>query len=221
MKNKSTTKKRLNVGLSLALVAVLVIGVTLALLSTRTDELVNNFQIVGDLDVSIKETFDEDEGANMVPGVSVDKKPWMTNDSDMDVYVAMQVLLVAGNGDPYDPQDILDDTQYAKLMSMIAIRYDDTVTTTNYNTGTGKWAYADTVLTDSKNETIFVYETTLKPGDDTEVLFNEVEILKGADVEWIRDELDGFQIILRGAGVQADGMSDLTEAAAALVDLFD
>lgn len=86
-------KKNLLIGAaSLALVAALSIGGTLAYLSAKTDTKTNVFTGSNDnLKGRIEETFEEDKASHYIPGEAIVKKPTLVNLSGNSAYVAIEL----------------------------------------------------------------------------------------------------------------------------------
>ena len=76
-------KKVIAIVLLVALVAALSIGATMAYLTDRDSE-VNTFTI-GDVSIDLEEDFEQ--GATLIPGVDIEKKPTITNTGDNDAWV--------------------------------------------------------------------------------------------------------------------------------------
>lgn len=76
-------KKVIAIVLLVVLVAALSIGATMAYLTDRDSE-VNTFTI-GDVSIDLKEDFEQ--GATLIPGVKIEKKPTITNTGDNDAWV--------------------------------------------------------------------------------------------------------------------------------------
>ena len=189
------------------LVGVLVVGGTLAYLSTSTTPITNSFTFVSGNDISatLQETnWVADNALNLTPGEEVKKNPTITNTStaNLDVYVAMRVTFQKGDG------TTLNDEEYKKLMGMITIDYD----ATNWKAT----AAAGPV-------TIYNYQQKLGKDAETGELFTKVtikETLTNEDMTWLSDTLDGFKIYIEGAAIQASGYADINAAASDLDALF-
>lgn len=85
-------KKKALMGASYVLVAAMAIGGTVAYLTDR-DNATNIFTL-GNVDIELSEDFEQ--GAELIPGVKVDKKPTITNVGKSDAYVWMTIAVPTG-----------------------------------------------------------------------------------------------------------------------------
>ncbi len=161
MKIKSMKKRTLTI-LSIALVAVLAIGGTLAYLAATTEQYENAFTFAENVKAKLDEpNWDPEEGQDLVPGYEMDKDPMITNMSDngVDEFVAIRVNF----------SDILgvklSDADTARLLELIAIDWNTT-----------DWTLADEEM-EGQAEQIWVYNSAITPGEVTNPLFNTVTIL--------------------------------------------
>ncbi len=77
--------------IALSLVAVIMIGATLAYLTDTTDNVVNTFTI-GKVDITLTEpSWDPEDAENLEPGAEIAKDPVVTNTGKNDAYVAVTV----------------------------------------------------------------------------------------------------------------------------------
>ncbi|MDL2324703.1 hypothetical protein LJC61_06085 [Ruminococcaceae bacterium OttesenSCG-928-A16] len=205
MKTKFNGKKVIIFLSILALLSVLGMGVTLALLSTTTNTAKNHFMVLGSQDISAEVieplwTEEVQEAAlTMVPDAAVPKDPAVTNTSEakFDEYAALQIIFTDGKGDALNEED------YARLMDLLEIQYDAETPGTNYNTN---WVLQGA----AQNGAIYVYNEVLPAGESTEPIFTSVTIKASAtisDMDWIRDTLEGFDICIGGAVMQAQGVT--------------
>ena len=84
-------KKIITIVLVAVLVAAISIGATLAYLTDRDSE-VNTFTI-GDVTIDLKEDFEQ--GATLIPGVNIEKKPTITNTGKNDAWVWLTFAIPA------------------------------------------------------------------------------------------------------------------------------
>lgn len=76
---------------SLMLVAVVMVGATLAYLTSTTDKVTNTFTI-GNVNIKLEEPkWNPDDAENLEPGAEVAKDPTVTNTGANDAYIAMSV----------------------------------------------------------------------------------------------------------------------------------
>lgn len=208
---KTENKKKITAALAVVLVLTTIVGVTLALLSARSDDKVNTFTVLGsdDIDYEIEEPgFEPGDGDDMIPNVPVTKDPYGINQSDeLSIWAAMQIVVVDGSGHAeFDPADVLSAQQYELLMEYLHFRYDisespSAVRGSNLNTDTdtgtdpalaGVWM--DTGVNDgSGNGAVYVWSGELAAGAQTEALFKDVMLDFETDSEildWINGKAD-------------------------------
>lgn len=208
--------KKLMVALSMCLVAIISIGVTYALLGVRTDEVVNKFNVAGDdaFDAELNEDkFTDDEKKNaekVLPGTEISKNPTIKNISkeNIDGWVAMRMVLRKG-----DTTKTLsaDDLALLNRVLEIQINYTD-------------WERKEGGNTDPfKEKEIFYYKNKLSKDQSTSPLFEKVVISKDAtteDLQKIREEFKGFDIVLMGAAAQYTDGSTLDSVKTSLDELL-
>lgn len=188
---KTRNKKTVVSLLLVALLSIAVIGGTLAYLSTTTADTTNAFTFVkGDEGARIEllePGWVASKGQNLTPGSEIPKDPQIKNSGILDLFVAMQVTFTDGDG------NILSGADYTRLAGLITIDYDTT-----------KW----TAAAAAGPVTVYDYTDKLtKEGGTTIPLFNKVTIkstITNADIEWLTNTLKGFNIVVKGAGIQAD-----------------
>lgn len=90
------SKKSLIMVLSLVLALSVGLGGTLAFFTDRDAE--TNIFTVGNVDIDLNEDFEQ--GAELVPGKDIEKKPVITNAGNNDAYVWMTAAVPAGLEDP-------------------------------------------------------------------------------------------------------------------------
>lgn len=87
MKKKSI----ISIVMAICLVAVTMVGATLAFFTDKTQEVVNTFT-VGNVDIDLTEPdWDPDEGLDLYPGAEIPKDPQITNTGTGDGYIVMKV----------------------------------------------------------------------------------------------------------------------------------
>ena len=209
----SKKKRNLIIALSLLLVATIAIGATVAYLSARTDTKKNVFTFSPNIKAELDEpTWDPEKAEDLVPGNIVPKDPQITNTSENGIseYVAMK--LVFTDGSDAQLSDVSTDNNYVgKLLSLIDINWN----TTDWQLANGAMA--------GKSEQIWVYKSELAPGATTNPIFTTVTIkdtVTPAELSWLADVLEGFNIVIDGAAVQYEVFADLAEATPELVSLF-
>lgn len=113
-------KSLLSMLVALSLVAVIMVGATLAYLTDKTDEVVNTFTI-GNVDIDLTEpSWDPNNAQDLEPGAEVAKDPIVTNTGKNDAYVAVSVdgmaeMAAAGFAATVNDGWVLVDAQGNKL----------------------------------------------------------------------------------------------------------
>lgn len=104
-------KSILRIALSALLVAVVLVGGTLAYLVTATDLLTNTFAVV-DIDTEVEEP---------TPGEGVEKAPYVVNNSNVPVYVRAYAVVSSEGTVPVSADDVKinfptgDDAEWVKI----------------------------------------------------------------------------------------------------------
>lgn len=214
---------------SIAIIAVLTIGITLALLSATTDTKVNAFSSNKDIDIALREskwdgydfndtnpgngtTAKEDHeddmtlGVNMaknyLPGQIIPKNPKVSNtgaQDGVDAYVAIRVRYYSVAENGEKTQMTCDAFKAAYLEESI-----------NFS---NEWAEIQTSSDDQKDQ-VFLYGTAdkgtvLAKDGKTNALFDEVKL----STELTPDEtgkLPGFAIEVQAFAIQSDNVTDVT-----------
>ena len=203
-----TKKKKYIVLLSALLTVVLAAGLTFAYLFTKTDELTNMFTFGDNIKAELTEpNWDEDEAKDLVPGKVVPKDPQITNTSENEISEWVAIHLTFTDG----ASDALSDADMARLLDLITIDWnmDD-------------WTLADSAMQDAVIQ-VWAYNYEVAPGETTSPLFNTVtinETVSPDDLEWLRETLVGFNIVLVGGAVQYDAFDTLDAAIVALLELL-
>ena len=168
-----TKRKILALALTLSMVAILAIGGTLAYF-TDTDTKTNVFT-VGNVDITLEETFDPEE-AHLIPATGsaqagtlengIEKQVWVTNNSGSDdAYVRVHIAIPA----------ILDDGDptYNASANTLHFNYpDNSVSATEWNwkksADSTEWnAYKETIDNIEYNVYVVTYQSILEGGEST------------------------------------------------------
>ena len=165
---------------SLALVAALAVGSTLAYLTDTTEATANNFT-VGKVDITVEEKWEEPEEP-IKPGDEKEKEPTIksTNESEAS-YVFMKVAVpFVENGTVLNSDGTKDTSitdQYVDYFDLIGL---------NGNASNDHWVRIDsaTVHDAEAKKNIYVYAyaannntlTTLEKGAETEPLFTKIKL---------------------------------------------
>ncbi|MGI5893416.1 MAG: TasA family protein [Candidatus Merdivicinus sp.] len=171
---------------------------TLAYFTDESETKTNVFT-VGDLDITLNEVWNAEDGVNIVPGRDIVKTPDVTL-TGVDGYLRVDVDITAKNS---EQQDALN-----ALLANNSIKID-------YNTNA--W---------EKVGDYYYYKTVMTAGT-TEDLFTKVEIADELDDE-LEGISGGFDIVLKAYGVQEEGFEAskyegnvLNAAKAAFAATFD
>ena len=214
--------------LSLALVAVITCGTTMAYYTASAGSKVNQFAFQEDIIAKLDENnWDADEGTRLVPGKELRKDPVITNMCQIDEYVAIKLTFQHA-----DKSTTLSQMDYDRLMSLISIEW-------NVGERESQWTLVSGAGTP---EQIYVYNQSLSPGEVSEPALHSVRIHTKADTDkpmtevdlrWLQglkyengqavpDEagLGGFNIQVEGAAIQADTLSAPADAYEGLQALF-
>jgi hypothetical protein len=211
--------------LALLLALVVAAGLTAAYLFSKTDPVTNEFTFAENIEADLTEPkWDEgdpndpdgdtrpgrDRARDLVPGARVPKDPQVTNTSANRVseWVAIGLRFTDGAG------RALTDAEAARLLGLISIDWN-----------TADWQLADSSATGAADSAAqaWAYRHEVAPGAATVPLFTQVVVnptVTPADMDWLRDELGGINIVLQGAAVQYDAFADLAAAAPALLDVL-
>lgn len=137
--------------LSVLLIAVVLVGGTLAYLTASADAVVNNFTFA-EVDTEIIEPDD---------GNAVDKAPYVVSNGKSKVFVRARAVVVTQ-----------DDSPVPVTEADMTIRYNDE----HFNTSTivNGWENTDGYW-ESNNDGWYYYTVALDKGDKTEPLFDGVE----------------------------------------------
>ena len=235
-------KKITAIAVIAALVAVAIIGGTLAYVSD-TDSANNTFTM-GNVQIELEETFDKDN-ADLLPGSqnSVQKEVDIKNTGDEDAYVWYEWLIpsvldstdgstgtnnfVHVNSFGYTWDTYRENSKYWPEGQTEALPLEQTWDHTKY--GTEGYIGQEEVGGVMYNKYVVLYHGILEPDDattpamskvylDMHVDYDEEEDVyfwsdRGVDPKTIPAEMiESFDIIVRAYGIQAKGFADVYEA---------
>lgn len=185
-------KKILLGALSLVLVAALAVGGTLAYLTDRDSEV--NIFTVGNVSIDLNEAFDQ--GATLIPGVNIEKKPTVTNTGKNDAWVWLTFSIPSAldnfvqgteqgsneNVIHWNPKGATTEgyVSESRVNEAIASGFlsDATLTADSINTnkmhwnvfnslGAGKNVYTENIGGVNYNTYVLLYNKALEPGETT------------------------------------------------------
>ena len=189
-------RKGLLAFLSIALVAVVAAGTTLAYLTGNAGEKTNVFTFSDNIRGSLAEpNWDPEDGKNLTPGMEIRKDPMITNTSEngVDEYAAIMVTFEPGTEAEYDTE-ALTDTDTARLLGLITIDWnDDAWTLVGAYADNGDWTAVDAEKSNletvkAMNRQVWVHNSTIAPAQITAPLFNTITIhsdIEDADMSWL------------------------------------
>ena len=165
----------------------------------------------------------------MTPGTVAGKDPFITNNGEMNEWVAAQVSFVYGEGSYEDKNNngikdegdvdragkLLTEADFEAVTDVIDIAW---TTTENVSalidpaegeyTPNGKWYYdgAETLADSYKKQMVFYYDKALaaESRDKTAAIFSSVTLDKDATTEQVKklEKMGGFAIYIQGYAVQ-------------------
>jgi len=226
-------KKTLRIILAVTLAVVLAAGATLAYLTAVTPEAVNVFTFSSNISGEIEEpewddeiwdpdenggnggrrrrtpnTPDEELGENLakdiLPGRVIPKDPALVNTSAIDIYGALKVQFVNGNG------GALTAPQLTALMANITIDWNTTA-----------WTLLDGTRTAASH--VVYYNDSIASKARTTPYFTNVTInssITPADLLILQGIPNGFHIKIIGAVIQAEGFANAAAASTELLTVF-
>lgn len=230
----------------IALVILIIVGITWAYLTAVTTPLTNVFTFEQDLTAQLLEpnwdTTDTDSDGipdasqNLTPTKIVVKDPQVLNDSAISEYVAIRFTIKDGSGTQLNAADT------TKLLGLITFGHAAYATPGDPTSGFGTTPTVTTGF-DTTNwvnfsgantsQQIWYYNKDYSPAttkqgevkaaERTTPLFTHVTInrtISDADFKWLRETLGGFQIYVEAAAVQADSFADVEAAKTDLAGLF-
>lgn len=181
--------------LSIALVVVITAGFTFAYLTGNAGEKTNVFTFSDNIRGQLDEpNWDETQGSNVLPGMTLRKDPMITNTSDNGVseYAAIMVTFKPGADATYAGGEELTDEDTAKLLGLIDIDWNQDAWTLIGAYGDNKtWtAVADgnEATVKKMNNQVWVHNNTIAPGVITTPLYNSITIhaeMSNEDMSWI------------------------------------
>lgn len=218
--------------IALSLVAVIMIGATLAYLTDTTDDVVNTFTI-GNVNIDLTEpSWNPEDAENLEPGAEVAKDPIVTNTGKNDGYVAITVtgmedmakagfeatvndgwVLVDANGAPVAGWDgKLVDGIYAYTVGALApeaksVSLFDKVIFTDNGTYSSNYVINEVAVdeNDESQGTYFVIE-----GVDGQTFATEAEAR--AYIASLQEELTfTFDLVLKAYAIQTTGFDIVTD----------
>ena len=193
-------KKFIAVFLTVVLTAAVAIGGTLAYLTDRDSEA--NVFTVGDVNIDLNETFNQ--GATLIPGVSIEKKPTVTNVGPNKAYVWATVAV---------PKNLASVVEF-----------------TGTGTGWGTWDNGTDTIINDENYVLYtiLHNDALDVGAVTADLFGTVALDNTVDIDpdgqWYTvvsgtatdlgwSNADGNPVIHVSAyAIQTDGFADVNAA---------
>lgn len=200
---------------SIAIIAVLTIGITLALLSATTDTKVNAFSSNKDINIALREskwdgydfndpnpgngttakdesdmTLGVNQAKNYVPGQEIPKNPTVKNTGDttngVDAYVAIKVQYLDGD------TAVAYDTFTEKFLAENGINFNP------------KWTLIET--TEDKSQ-VYLYHAVLGVGEiTTEALFDTVTVNPNLVPDEETGLLPDFSINVQAYAIQSAGI---------------
>lgn len=210
--------------LSIALIAVIGVGSTLAYYSASAGDKTNVFTFSENIRAELSEpNWDADEGLKLTPGKQIKKDPMVTNTCDISEYVALRLTFQYKDKTTQMSQADLD-----KLLSLIVIDW-------NVGAGSNQW----TIQSGSGTAQItYLYNQVLASGEVSSPVMNSFRVktktdglteeqlywLQGVKLEngvFVEDAaaLGGFNIKVEGAAIQATDISS-ADAVSKLVAMF-
>ena len=207
-------RKLLLVAMSLCMVAILAMGTTLAYLTDYEAE--TNVFTVGNVDITLDETFDP-EDAKLLPGIDVEKKVNVTNvgteNAFVRVHIAIPTILDSGSDDMPEFAAYNNTLHWNMTKASMADglwNWNADKNGANYPGNGGTWnTYEATVEGTVYTVYVATYETALKPNEQTAAdaihkVYLDVK-LDNADIEKIIDELGEIKILVAAEAVQEAG----------------
>ncbi len=219
-------RKLLLVALSLCMVAILAMGGTLAYLTDYETE--TNVFTVGNVDITLDETFDE--GAKLIPGIDVNKDVRVTNVGTEPAYVRVHIAIPKLLDDGYATFASYANTLHWNFSKASVADGQWNWHSTNVNGSNetmpgwpgngGNWNhYVATV--DGIEYTVYIatYETALENKEQTaNEAITKVYLdasLDNVHIENIIAELGEIKILVAAEAVQAAGFENAYDAFAA------
>lgn len=204
---------------SIAIIAVLTIGITLALLSATTDTKVNAFSSNKNIDIALREeawdgysfedanpgngttakdendmTLGVNQAKNYMPGQEIPKNPTVKNTGDptngVNAYVAIKVQYLDGD------TAVAYDTFTEKFLAENGINFND------------EWTLIGTT---EDNSQVYLYHDELGVGEiTTEALFDTVTVNPELTPDETTGLLPSFNIRVQAYAIQSAGVENVT-----------
>lgn len=217
-------RKILMLALSVCMVAILVMGGTLAYF-TSTDSAENVFT-TGDVEIDLVEVFDPDN-AKLMPGIDIQKEVYVKNTGSESAYVRVHIAIPAilDSGDEDQPQfaaynntlhfnftmDSCQEGAWSQLQNSEQVGPNANYPNWPGNGGTYN-EYQATVDGILYNVYVFTYETVLGSGETTPVpAISKVYLdtkVTNEDMAAILEELEEIKILVFAEGGQEAGFTD-------------
>lgn len=165
-----TKRKIMLLALSLCMVGILAVGGTLAYFTSEDNA--DNVFTIGYVDIDLEEKFDE-ENADLVPGLDIEKQVWVSNTGSNDAYVRVHIAI---------PSELDDgNPTFAAVNNFVHFNFtSDSVAdgqwswgndaeAKNYpGTGSDEWNfYVETIDDVEYNVYVVTYTSVLAAGSET------------------------------------------------------
>lgn len=201
---------------SITIIAVLTIGITLALLSATTDTKVNAFSSNKNIDIALREeAWDGYNFEDANPGNGTEAKEGFENDMTLGVNQAKNYM--PGQTIPKNPQvkNTKEDNGVDAYVA-IKVQYLDGETAVGYDEFAKKFLAKDgidfntkwTLIEEADGSQVYLYHAVLGVGDTTEALFNTVTV----NPDLVPDETTGllpdFSIRVQAYAIQSAGVDN-------------
>ena len=227
-------KKITAIFLCVALVAIAVVGASLAYFTDKTETVENVFTL-GNVKIAIREVFDTDD-AVLVPGKDVNKDVFVKNTGSQPAYVRVHIAIPSAVDD--------GNPSFAAINNFLHFNFTNesvadgqwswipTMTTGNgyRGNGSGNWNfYTETVDDVAYNVYVVTYRTALAAGNETTTAaLDKVYLDKSVDAAQNDDgsitykdnkgnkvtftDAASLKILVKAEGVQTDGFTDAYDA---------
>lgn len=141
-------------------------------------------------------SYGDEAAQDMIPGSTAAKNPIITNNCDLDEYVAAKITFVYGEG----------SNKAGKPLSTVDLQAVMDIITVNYTTS--DWERIEGVATSCSQ--VFAYSSAVTPDNSTEPIFTSVSVSKDATNAQIKalEDMGGFAIWIEGYAAQKDAVAD-------------
>lgn len=195
--NNKSIRKFLLMSVAVVLVAAISVGATLAYLTAETDEKINSFTALNDIDGKVVENFDNSFIHKFVPNKPISKDPMIDNNSEneAEIYVAAKLnfYIWCSDSTETDKYEQVNYATFSKFVDITTLPTDAATTAATTNAGeTEDWLY---IKEDGKSR-YYLYNALLKKddgdtaegkvkaGDDTSApIFSYVTVKKGVNTD--------------------------------------